>query len=63
MLDDSALAWGTRHDDQNIEVTKTQTLPGVGRTDDGKSLVDLALASHLRSDNIDAANLVFTLGA
>jgi hypothetical protein len=27
-------------------VTKTQTLPGVGPTDDGKSLIDLAAAPH-----------------
>lgn len=50
MLDDSTLAWGqatTPSDGGQITVTKTQTLPGVGPTDDGKSLVDdLAVASQ-----------------
>jgi hypothetical protein len=49
MLDDSTLAWGQAtnpSDGGQITVTKTQTLPGVGPTDDGKSLVDLAAASH-----------------
>ncbi len=46
MLDDSTLAWGQATnpaDGGQITVTKTQTLPGVGPTDDGKSLVDLAV--------------------
>jgi hypothetical protein len=49
MLDDSTLAWGQVNDPGSaaqITVTKTQSLPGVGPTDDGKSLVDLAVASH-----------------
>jgi hypothetical protein len=49
MLDDSTLAWGQAtnpSDGGQITVTKTQTLPGVGPTDDGKSLIDLAAVSH-----------------
>lgn len=49
MLDDSTLAWGQATNPSNggqITVTKTQTLPGVGPTDDGKSLIDLAAAPH-----------------
>jgi hypothetical protein len=49
MLDDSTLAWGQATNPSNggqITVTKTQTLPGVGPTDDGKSLVDLAEPAH-----------------
>jgi hypothetical protein len=49
MLNDSTLAWGQATNPSaggQITVTKTQTLPGVGPTDDGKSLVDLAVASH-----------------
>jgi hypothetical protein len=49
MLDDSTMAWGQATNPSNggqITVTKTQTLPGVGPTDDGKSLVDLAVAAH-----------------
>jgi hypothetical protein len=49
MLDDSTLAWGQAtnpSDGGQITVTKTQTLPGVGPTDDGKSLVDLAEPAH-----------------
>ena len=49
MLDDSTLAWGQAtnpSDGGQITVTKTQTLPGVGPTDDGKSLIDLAGAAH-----------------
>jgi hypothetical protein len=49
MLDDSTLAWGqvtNPGDGGQITVTKTQTLPGVGPTDDGKSLIDLAAAAH-----------------
>jgi hypothetical protein len=48
MLDDSTLAWGQATNPSNggqITVTKTQTLPGVGPEDDGKSLVDLAVAA------------------
>lgn len=55
MLDDSTLAWGQANnptDGGQITVTKTQTLPGVGPTDDGKSLVDLAVASHPQSDGM-----------
>ncbi len=53
MLDDSTLAWGQATnpgDGGQITVTKTQTLPGVGPTDDGKSLIDLAAASHPAAD-------------
>ncbi|MFZ0903020.1 MAG: hypothetical protein WAN71_03885 [Mycobacterium sp.] len=49
MLDDATLAWGQATNPTNggqITVTKTQTLPGVGPTDDGKSLVDLAVTAH-----------------
>jgi hypothetical protein len=49
MLDDSTLAWGQANNPANggqITVTKTQTLPGVGPTDNGKSLIDLAVTSH-----------------
>jgi hypothetical protein len=49
MLDDSTLAWGQVNNPANggqITVTKTQTLPGVGPTDNGKSLIDLAVTSH-----------------
>ncbi|MGH3552830.1 MAG: hypothetical protein ACRDT5_09570 [Mycobacterium sp.] len=49
MLDDSTLARGQANnpsDSGQITVTKTQTLPGVGPTDDGKSLVDLAVAAR-----------------
>jgi hypothetical protein len=49
MLDDSTLAWGQATnpaDGGQITVTKTQTLPGVGPTDDGKSLIDLTAASQ-----------------
>lgn len=42
MLDDTTLAFGTDHHDGHIDVTKTQSLPGVGPSDDGQSLVDLA---------------------
>jgi hypothetical protein len=38
MLNDSTLAWGTKKDDQAIEITQTQTTPGVGPVDDGGSL-------------------------
>lgn len=49
MLDDATLAWGQATnptDGGQITVTKTQTLPGVGPTDNGKSLIDLAAASE-----------------
>lgn len=49
MLDDSTLAWGQATnpaDGGQITVTKTQTLPNVGPTDDGKSLIDLAAPAH-----------------
>jgi hypothetical protein len=54
MLNGSTLAWGQANqpgDNGQITVTKTQTLPGVGPTDDGKSLVDLAAASEPQSNN------------
>ncbi len=54
MLDDSTLAWGKADnptDGGQITVAKTQTLPGVGPTDDGKSLVDLTVASHPQSNS------------
>ncbi len=47
LLDDSTLAWGQVNDPSNsaqIRVTKTQSLPGVGPTDNGSFLV--ALAAH-----------------
>jgi hypothetical protein len=49
LLDDSTLAWGQANnpaDGGRITVTKTQTLPAVGPTDDGKSLIDLAAVSR-----------------
>ena len=45
MLDDSTLAWGQANDPSSgsqITVTKTQSLPGVGPTDNGSYLVALA---------------------
>lgn len=45
MLDDSTLAWGQVTDAKDggqVAVTKTQTLPGIGPTDDGGVLVALA---------------------
>jgi hypothetical protein len=45
MLDDGTLAWGQVGDPSNgaqITVTKTQSLPGVGPTDNGSFLVALA---------------------
>ena len=47
LLDDSTLAWGQINDPASsaqIRVTKTQSLPGVGPTDNGSYLV--ALAGH-----------------
>jgi hypothetical protein len=47
LLDDSTLAWGQVNDPASsaqIKVTKTQSLPGVGPTDNGSFLV--ALAAH-----------------
>jgi hypothetical protein len=47
LLDDSTLAWGQVNDPNSpnqITVTKTQSLPGVGPTDNGSVLV--ALAAH-----------------
>jgi hypothetical protein len=47
LLDDSTLAWGQVNDPSSsaqIRVTKTQSLPGVGPTDNGGFLV--ALAGH-----------------
>jgi hypothetical protein len=47
MLDDNTLAWGHINDPGSptqITVTKTQSLPGVGPTDNGSFLV--ALAAH-----------------
>jgi hypothetical protein len=47
MLDDNTLAWGRINDPGSptqITVTKTQSLPGVGPTDNGSFLV--ALAAH-----------------
>jgi hypothetical protein len=49
MLDDSTLAWGQATnpiDGGQITVNSTQTLPGVGPKDDGKSLIDLAEPVH-----------------
>jgi hypothetical protein len=54
MLNDSTLAHGQAtnpSDGGQITVTKTQTLPGVGPTDDGKSLIDLTAASQPQSDH------------
>nr|WP_231995820.1 hypothetical protein [Mycobacterium sp. 852002-51163_SCH5372311] len=45
LLDDSTLAWGQVNDpgsSSQIKVTKTQSLPGVGPTDNGSFLVALA---------------------
>lgn len=45
ILDDSTLAWGQATNPANggqITVTKTQSLPGIGPTDNGTSLVSLA---------------------
>ena len=45
LLDDSTLAWGQVNDPSSssqIRVTKTQSLPGVGPTDNGSFLVELA---------------------
>nr|WP_253869493.1 hypothetical protein [Mycobacterium sp. 1164966.3] len=45
LLDDSTLAWGQINDpgsSSQIKVTKTQSLPGVGPTDNGSYLVALA---------------------
>jgi hypothetical protein len=45
LLDDSTLAWGQINDPSGsaqIKVTKTQSLPGVGPTDNGSFLVTLA---------------------
>jgi hypothetical protein len=45
MLDDSTLAWGQVTNPANggqVTVTKTQSLPGIGPTDNGTSLVSLA---------------------
>jgi hypothetical protein len=45
LLDDSTLAWGQINDPSSraqIRVTKTQSLPGVGPTDNGSFLVALA---------------------
>jgi hypothetical protein len=45
LLDDSTLAWGQVNDPSSsaqIRVTKTQSLPGVGSTDNGSFLVALA---------------------
>lgn len=50
MLDDSTLGWGTKQDDGHITINQTQTAPGVGPTDDGRSLVKLTAAS-VRADN------------
>jgi hypothetical protein len=47
LLDDNTLAWGQVNDPNSptqITVTKTQSLPGVGPTDNGSMLV--ALAAH-----------------
>ena len=47
MLDDNTLAWGQANDPSHgaqITVTKTQSLPSVGPTDNGSFLV--ALAAH-----------------
>ena len=61
MLDDSTLAWGQAtnpSDGGQITVSKTQTLPGVGPMDDGKSLVDLAVPSHPNSGGMVGALVV-----
>lgn len=50
LLDDSTLAWGQINDSSSasaqIRVTKTQSLPGVGPTDDGNFLVVLGVRPH-----------------
>ncbi|OJZ74429.1 hypothetical protein BRW65_09190 [Mycobacterium paraffinicum] len=50
LLDDSTLAWGQTNDSSSsssqISVTKTQSLPHAGPTDDGNFLVVLAVRPH-----------------
>ncbi|OBG62861.1 hypothetical protein A9X05_28475 [Mycobacterium sp. E3298] len=50
LLDDSTLAWGQTNDSSSsssqISVTKTQSLPHAGPTDDGSFLVVLAVRPH-----------------
>ncbi|MGZ4514840.1 MAG: hypothetical protein ACXVX5_09055 [Mycobacterium sp.] len=50
LLDDVTLAWGQVNDSSSasaqIRVTKTQSLPGVGPTDDGNFLVVLAVRPY-----------------
>jgi hypothetical protein len=51
MLNDNTLAWGTNKDDQNIEITQTQTTPGVGPVDDGASLHEPVVLAAKESGN------------
>ncbi|EFG77886.1 Tat pathway signal sequence domain protein [Mycobacterium parascrofulaceum ATCC BAA-614] len=50
LLDDSTMAWGEINDSSSsnaqIRVTKTQSLPSAGPTDDGNFLVVLAVRPH-----------------
>jgi hypothetical protein len=69
MLNGTTLARGQANnpsDGGQVTVAKTQTLPGVGPTDDGKSLVDLAAASQGHGMNklvpIGLAALVLAAG-
>lgn len=47
MLNGTTLAYGTVHDPSHVDVTKVQTLPGVGPMDDGTHWVNAALATPL----------------
>jgi hypothetical protein len=69
LIDDSTLAWGQVTDAKDggqVTVTKTQSLPGIGPTDDGGVLVALA-ASPQPADNwwrwvLGGAALVIAVG-
>ena len=68
LLDDSTLAWGQVNDpgsSAQITVTKTQSLPGVGPTDNGSFLVALAAQQQPAHDwkyNWNAALVVLAGG-
>ena len=57
LLDDSTLAWGQINDPSSsaqIKVTKTQSLPGVGSTDNGSFLVALATLNEVSTQPTQA---------
>ena len=57
LLDDSTLAWGQINDPSSsaqIKVTKTQSLPGVGSTDNGSFLVALAALNEVSTQPTQA---------